>query len=472
VLDNEPVGADRLRQLVQRPELQSVELPRQLLADVQQRPDARLQAIEAWAASVVEQSSELDSRLAFPGDAQFALARSEADGTTAVWHDMSVALVRVQPGYEVLRLEYEAASADQNRSYQLEGTLSDHYNRDFVDWRFYVGTQTPAVDGESPATRVSASRWRAAVGLRGLGGFLIARFARWRGPATPVRSDPSWRSCLKRSEVRFKEEAARFPTVDGLRAGQDRAVVYVHGTMSCALPGLYAVRDVIGDNVARFEHDTFLPIRHNAIDLADHVLRAGLPARDLHFVGHSRGGLVARLAAARISKCATRAPDRITVHTFGTPHEGTPLVGQALVDLQPLLRRAHLLSGLVADVRDHMWSDFVSYAWTYVLRGRGMPEGILEMAPRDIELQLIASYAAHIPTIAFGAHCEVTAASDTAKIAFLQSVGKEIFDGRNDLVVSEASATAAGDPRPLIGNCTHFDYFLDDQVRQHLAGLT
>jgi hypothetical protein len=472
-LDGEPVDRDRVSQLLRQTGMAESEgISRTLVADSERDMDPGLQAIESWAGQAAEESSG-DIHLAGVANGMpFALASESPEGPTVVWHDMSILAAQIPPGYAFLRLEYERDQRDVERGFLLEERFRRARKRDFVDWRFYIGTRTPAVNGESPARRVTSTRWRAGVRLGGIGGILIARFANWRGPAQRVPRDPSWTSRVKQSESEYPDAADAFPLVEGLAADANRALVYVHGTMSCALPALDAVHDIIGRNVARFEHDTFISIRHNAADLARQIIDRRLAPRDLHFVGHSRGGLVARLAAAQVFRHARPAPDRISVHTFGTPHRGTPLVGQALIDLEPVLRMAQLFSGLLSDAQHRRWRDLGSTAWSYLLRGRQMPEGVLEMAPGDLLLEMIEiACPPQVPTIACGGNCEITIAPDGTKISFFQSLGKEIFTGPNDLIVSRDSATAVGTAWRLADPCTHFDYFINDEVRQALAGL-
>jgi hypothetical protein len=382
---------------------------------------------------------------------------------------MTVALVRVPAGYDSLHLDYEREPADTERAAPFVDRFQRARKADFVDWRFYVGENTPAVDGESLATRISQIRWRAGIRLGGLAGTLVVRFASWRGPVRSVGGDPSWSGRLRRSEREYPTTAQEFPPVENALADHERCVIYVHGTMSCALPALDAMRGVIGTNVVRYEHDTFLSIRHNAKDLAKLVMDCHSAPGDLTFVGHSRGGLVARLAAAEVLRHATRPlPDRISVLTFGTPHRGTPLVGQALVDFTPVLRAALLTMGFVADAQGRVWRDLRSTAWRYLLCGRRVPEGLLEMAPGDLQLSLIDSHASNVSTNAYGGACDFAAVPSSARLAFFQSLGAGVFEGPNDFVVGQYSATAVGTGTSLREPCAHFDYFLNDEVRHAL----
>lgn len=473
-LDGKPVDPARVR-LLFRPEARETDLgvPETLLADIERDdPDPGLHPIESWAEGAVEEEPGEFELVGTGEGSRFALVREAPEGRTAVWHDMTIAIVRVPAGYDSLQLEYKREPADSERNAQLAEILPRAHRDDFVDWRFYVGEKTPAVDGESLAKRTSKNRWRAVVRPGGRAGTLIVRFANWRGPVKRVGGDLSWRGRLRRSERAYPRAARDFVSVDQINANHDRCVIYVHGTMSCALPALDAIHDVIGANVARYEHDTFISIRHNANDLAKLVIDRQLSPRHLHFVGHSRGGLVARLAAAEVFRHAPRwGPDHIHVHTFGTPHRGTPVVGQALVELMPVLRKMQLGTGLVADARERRWRDLASMAWAYLIRGRQMPEGILEMAPDDMFLRMLESHASEIDTVACGAACKLVEAPSGTRLEFLQGLGGLFAGGANDLVVGQDSATAVGKPWLLEEPCTHFDYFLNDEVRLALEQL-
>jgi hypothetical protein len=96
-------------------------------------------------------------------------------------------------------------------------------------------------------------------------------------------------------------------------------MVFIHGTFSCTLPNL-AQLSQLKIPVYRFEHDTFQSVSSNAKSLVK-AISGYLRKNDIHFVAHSRGGLVARLVARELAAQG----QHITVRTYGTPHKGTPL---------------------------------------------------------------------------------------------------------------------------------------------------
>ncbi len=73
---------------------------------------------------------------------------------------------------------------------------------------------------------------------------------------------------------------------------------------------------------SRYEHDTFMSIDANAQELAELLTARFDDAEHVLMICHSRGGLVARSASDLVD--GTLA-SRLSIHTFGTPHRGTPL---------------------------------------------------------------------------------------------------------------------------------------------------
>ena len=105
----------------------------------------------------------------------------------------------------------------------------------------------------------------------------------------------------------------------------------MHGTLACGLAHLRELAPVMPAvpelRLLRYEHDTFLSIRDNAVDLVEQLSKiAAGPNTRIVLVGHSRGGLVARKAAALLVK---DGGPRVAVATFGAPHRGTPVVRAA-----------------------------------------------------------------------------------------------------------------------------------------------
>jgi triacylglycerol esterase/lipase EstA (alpha/beta hydrolase family) len=125
---------------------------------------------------------------------------------------------------------------------------------------------------------------------------------------------------------------ADLASISTVREHED-AVVFVHGTVSCGIQSLKDLYNAgIGAPIYRYEHDTFLPVSENATEMAN-LIGHHLRAKRLTLVSHSRGGLVARIALSKLLRSGYAG--EVSVLTFGTPHEGTPLanVGRAFVNL-------------------------------------------------------------------------------------------------------------------------------------------
>ncbi|MDJ0850092.1 MAG: triacylglycerol lipase [Myxococcota bacterium] len=168
-------------------------------------------------------------------------------------------------------------------------------------------------------------------------------------------------------------------------------------------------------------------IRHRADRLVDEVTeRGGLEADELHFVGHSTGGLDARLLCSpglrvRPDNIERRIIERTrSVVTVATPHHGTPLasffmtiLGRQLLEALTVLAtsrggRASLVAasqlvGLVASadqllgrdstILDSVAEDLTSYAadgreeiWTYLNDIASDQGAMVQLMPESIHL--------------------------------------------------------------------------------------
>lgn len=233
----------------------------------------------------------------------------------------------------------------------------------------------------------------------------------------------------------------------------DASVVLVPGLGSTGR-GMYESLRPLGIPMAVYEHDTFLPIDQNAEELAGLVMRH-FGASPLTFVCHSRGGLVARAAIDRMPSLA----DQIQLHTFGTPHSGTPLAEYDR--LVPFLR--------AVDALLHP-RDLIRSADRY-LNPKTLfpPPGVLEMSPNNPFITRMQS-TLH-PELAFFGSWGATydARHLSWKLRMLEWACKGIVPDPHDLIVEEGSCVGAGDPQgPLEMPATHFDYFSLDEVHAYL----
>lgn len=288
-------------------------------------------------------------------------------------------------------------------------------------------------------------------------GFLIVKPLYRLARRLRVRArDPLWPTRVRRVE---QGETGLPPRLEDAQPVSGRLIVLVHGLASTAAE-MARMLEPLSLSAARFEHDTFISIDRNASDLG-RLLEQGAESADaIILLCHSRGGLVARAAADLLpEELAARA----AIHTFGTPHTGTPLA-----DFAPIVPLIHLV-----DLFRHL-GDVVRAADRYLLpRTWRTPEGIEEMSP-DHEF---------IDRMIRGAH---------KQLALLNSWGAEYQDGcrgawwhrpfaaacagivpaPHDLIVPGTSCIGAGAAQgPLDAPATHFDYLELDQIHAYLRGV-
>lgn len=362
------------------------------------------------------------------------------DELTISWH----------PSNYAEEAEYLAARAELTDD-ENSATHSDV--RTILLWRCYFGTESNTTDGISENgerfTPAALTTTRAA-------GFIVIRAAHRldkktsRGDITWKRRYSSWRkqesdtveSCPNLDEVLIKSPA---PT--------GHVVVAVHGTMSCGIPMARELRQILDSEIPifRFEHDTWLPIADNGDDLAKLIRE--LDVEKVTLVAHSRGGLVACHAAARIAR------PEVQVVTLGTPFKGTPIasVGKfAVLGMRSLLGVARALSGNpFVDIATRFAGFFVAE----------VPAGIAAMrTDSDLSRHYHSPPSELVATVA--GHVDSDHIDETMGCHFLVG-GRGVFDGRqNDLVVSFDSARGNHEVCVLSAK-DHFSYLSPPKVEVH-----
>jgi hypothetical protein len=219
----------------------------------------------------------------------------------------------------------------------------------------------------------------------------------------------------------------------------------------------------LSTRVHRFEHDTFQDINTNGHQLAELLDERLMPGAELLLVGHSRGGLVSRVAANELT--SARDDLRVTVLTLGTPHLGTPIVGD------------RALRALVSFTKFGLKAvpDPASMLLKYLLRYAEMPTGISDMAVESGWLRGFNSGSREgYSLLACGADYQRGVEPESSGVKALGRLHR-LFEAagtpENDLVVATASAVGRGTPIELLESQGHFPYLRSIEVQAKLQAL-
>jgi hypothetical protein len=425
-----------------------------------------LTAIETYANAAVQDfrdSGSLDRR----GPA--LVWRPELHRPVTAWHDRTLLVMPIQGSRRGAILEYAEPFDERGRLVGLE-PRTRRLTPTYVDWRMYLGVNTEVVEGETQLWPIGRGRWRTWINLpRRASGVLLAKVVRRMGGLrTTYEFDPSQRSRLERAEANFPLLSMRFARLGANSERGEIMAVFVHGTRSSGLASLKDLAGHLTVPTVRFEHDTFRPVDENAQALAT-MVRESVSARKVLLLAHSRGGLVARLAASYLRDTAD-APD-IETWTFGTPHRGTPVVGRALEVAAGLSLGRRRKLGTISKLDVDTWPDGgpaedpVSAALSILMRSASLPPGIAVMAPGSGELSMINSNVRAFVDKAIGGACSPDDPSGGYGV-FSQHFASELFSGApNDFVVGQDSSTGSGGGFELPNPCGHSGYFRDPDVR-------
>lgn len=282
-------------------------------------------------------------------------------------------------------------------------------------------------------------------------------------------------------------------------------VIFVHGGLSCCFDSfadlftciqrsatLASVNHGAGSPVRflRFEHDTYQPIRSNAEQLCHLLTRLGADA-ELVLLGHSRGGLVARLASDLLLDREPRRDDRLEVFTFGAPHGGTAFFDSdvTFVVERALQWQGAITHGLVfsrARMRHRGWLPALAAQYRFWRRARAQerkrsmrwPAGIedVRMRARYFDDHREAPRCRRFWT--FGSEYDVARNSQAlpwlprTMLRLVQATVPSNAPG--DLVVALDSATAIGRPQavPDVWHCGYFRSALGAKLVLHVEALS
>jgi pimeloyl-ACP methyl ester carboxylesterase len=379
------------------------------------------------------------------------------------WQAATSVVIPLSGGLTAVRVEYSPETAERDRLIRM----MDHHGRGatvetLFEWRGYFGSGTAILDGLASMWQTGRS-WVA--NLQASSGFLVGQaLHRLRRRDLTLDTDPLAHRRLAAWRSRYPTTAARYPDLRDTAAGErEQCLVFVHGLVSCAIAGL---RDLCvppslpgGASVFRFEHDTFLPIADNAEELA-RLVRERLQASQLLFIGHSRGGLVARQAAAILDKSGYRCA--VEVWTFGTPHMGTPLVTAGATLLNLLIRFGEEVVNTLPAVSP------LTRALSWLLPAPELPAGIASLRENSGELRILNQLTDVTAPRVWGSRYDMQKGSPAYGL-FVDGLFSGILAGADhDLVVPVPSALGVGAAEPLLG-CSHSGYFAEPSVRQAIA---
>jgi hypothetical protein len=401
-------------------------------------PSVWADPISSWAARAAEELPELFVTLSQGNDGEVAL-ESKTYGIQ-FWHENTAVVIAVPEGADVIAIEYEwddwvpypARITDYGSD--AEGELLPT-----LDCRLYAGEKSVILEADSlpqqwhipPVVvmdRKPAFRWYFKVKRRA--GLLIGRIVRrsLRRPA-PVTLDPGFHMRLTDEERRLDPTSLKCPRIESMaEASADiPLIVVVHGTFSCAVQIAMRIRGICpAHEIARFEHDTFLPITENIKALTEELQRlAILGQRRVLLIAHSRGGLVACQAAARLR--SLQPTMKVNVWTFGTPHWGTPLASLS----GGLAQGMGALYRLCARQRDGAYyATYAEGAASYLTSVGQLPRGISVLSEGSDFLDMHRLSMEGLDLKTWGAQYDIALDSGLGHGMLLSPAVSEMFDGR------------------------------------------
>jgi Lipase (class 3) len=385
--------------------------------------------------------------------------------TTLAWHDHTGAVIPIVGDRAEIRVEYVPEPRDAYRVDRLRyrHATPQHAFETILDWRGYFGRNSGILDGW---TMMRESGRGYAASFVGEAGFIVGTvLRRLTTPAITLEEDPWAKARCVDTEQRYPQVAMECPDLAKVRPPRmDRAMVWVHGTASCGtvglkdllLPNFGHLAPAIRGIVFRFEHDTFVKMRHNARELRD-LIKDRVAADHLLLAGHSRGGCVARLAADMLQRDGYRG--EVSVYTFGTPHDGTPLVDIGKTALNLLVKASQeLMTNAPLPIMTPL-----TKAMCYTLDSADLPPGIKDMG-KDGEVEAFKDLRVPADARSWGSDFDIYGKESGFGPAASGTLRGALGSEPNDLVVPTTSALAFGTRQPTLA-CSHVRYFVEPSVR-------
>jgi len=433
-------------------------------------------AIELWGATAQAESEQFDwagaprlkaleEALALYPDAAHKPSAPEKPSTLA-WHDHTGVIIPLTGDEERILVEYAPDMTDENRVERLRYRYaSPEYALETIfDWRGYFGRESAIVDGWRTMRSSGKGFVASLAGTFGyIAGDVLRRLAR---PAPTLERDPKAKTRLIQMTEKYRHVAEHCPDLStSAPAAHDAAAVFVHGTVSCgivALKDMYPIPAQPPGPIYRYEHDTFLRLDTNGLELAE-LIRRRIDAKRLLIAAHSRGGLVAQIAAHQLTMDGYRGD--ISIYTFGTPYLGTPLVAEGNKILNLLYKLGEDVVGAIPVAKPLTKGLF------FTLNEPKLPPGIEAMHEEADGLPMIRMFGTSAKTRAWGSEFAIEQQrSGFGVVAEGALLGALRGHPQHDLVVPTASALRLGAAQGLL-HCSHVHYFLEPAVQTAIGAF-
>jgi hypothetical protein len=434
--------------------------------------NGRRDAIELWNKAAQEESLEYDwnnvgrikaveEALAFYADAKES-PKEKPD--VLAWHDHTTVLIPISSDASETMAFYTPSLRDENRIERLRYRYAtpEHELETILDWRGYFGANSVIVDGW---TKMRQQGQGYVVSVAGTADYVVCHVFR-RLVRRPVRltQDPWAKGRLIQMCERYGHIATACPNLSRMeQVAQDQATVFVHGTASCGIQGLkdfYATQRA--NSTFRYEHDTYRPIKENGEELAE-LVEKSLHVKELALVGHSRGGLVARYAAAQLAK--RNYTGKVEVLTFGTPHLGTPLAAMGDEVLNLLVK----LGGDVIGGIPHL--SWLGKAYSFLIKSPRLPDGIEEMREDSGFLSAMNGLGNPGNVRCWGSNIDMNTSNTGFGVFVNAALSGALHGVEHDLIVPKPSALGFGTPQPSF-KCSHVQYFTEAAAQKAIADLS
>jgi hypothetical protein len=427
-----------------------------------------LEPIGSWAEEAVAAASGVADGVELrEADGGLGLVENERLSSFS-WHGDSVAVVPILEATRSVELVYRPSASERSHRDRIYDTYWKQLDvprwwpwphvemsADVVGF-FAIGEDGWTSADITPRTSRHSYRFQVQLASRAAGFLVVKPLYRLARDLRVSARDPLWPARLRRAEQAFTGNS---PLLRDAEPANGRLLVLVHGLASTAAE-MAEMLAPLRLQATRFEHDTFISIDANATELSELLTARGEGTDSVTLLCHSRGGLVARAAADMLPDTLAA---RTSIHTFGTPHLGTPLA-----DFAPIVGLIHL-----ADFLRHPW-DVVRAADRYLLpRSWRTPEGIAEMGPdHHFIARMMRGVHRDIETLnAWGAEYQNGCPGAWWYAPFATACA-DILAAPHDLIVPESSARGAGNPQgPLHAASTHFDYLGLAQIHDHIRSL-